>query len=68
MGAGIELHPLLVIFGALAGEEVAGIPGMFLSVPVLAALRLVYIRIQKARVLPRPTTLTVEGESNRGFP
>jgi predicted PurR-regulated permease PerM len=49
MSAGIALHPLLVIFGALAGEEVAGIPGMFLSVPVLATLRVVYFRIQKAR-------------------
>jgi predicted PurR-regulated permease PerM len=58
MGAGIELHPLLVIFGALAGEELAGIPGMFLSVPAMAALRVAYVRIQKARVEPEPVTLT----------
>jgi predicted PurR-regulated permease PerM len=49
MSAGVALHPLLVIFGALAGEELAGIPGMFLSVPVLAILRVLYVRIQKAR-------------------
>jgi predicted PurR-regulated permease PerM len=49
MSAGVALHPLLVIFGALAGEEVAGVPGMFLAVPVLAALRVVYFRIRKAR-------------------
>ena len=49
MGAGIALHPLLVIFGALAGEELAGIPGLFLSVPVLAALRVGYVRLRKAR-------------------
>jgi predicted PurR-regulated permease PerM len=49
MSAGVALHPLLVIFGALAGEEIAGIPGMFLSVPVLAILRVLYVRIQKAR-------------------
>ena len=41
MGGGLELHPALVIFGFLAGEELAGIPGMFLSVPVLAALVIV---------------------------
>jgi predicted PurR-regulated permease PerM len=52
MSAGIELHPLLVIFGALAGEELAGIPGMFLSVPVLAALRVLYVRIRKAQMAP----------------
>jgi predicted PurR-regulated permease PerM len=50
MSAGVALHPLLVIFGALAGEELAGIPGMFLSVPVLATLRVIYVRIQKARL------------------
>ncbi len=49
MSAGMELHPLLVIFGALAGEAIGGIPGMFLSVPVMATLRILYVRIQKAR-------------------
>jgi predicted PurR-regulated permease PerM len=44
LGAGVALHPLLVVFGALAGEQVAGIAGMVLSVPVLAALRLIYVR------------------------
>jgi predicted PurR-regulated permease PerM len=52
MSSGTELHPLLVIFGALAGEELAGIPGMFLSVPVLAALRVLYVRARKAQALP----------------
>lgn len=54
MSAGMELHPLLVIFGALAGEAIAGIPGMFLSVPVMAALRIFYVRIQKDRRRPQP--------------
>lgn len=49
MSAGVALHPLLVIFGALAGGELAGIPGMFLSVPVMATLRVVYVRVRKAR-------------------
>jgi predicted PurR-regulated permease PerM len=52
MSSGTALHPLLVIFGALAGEELAGIPGMFLSVPVLAALRVLYVRARKAQVIP----------------
>jgi predicted PurR-regulated permease PerM len=49
MGSGVELHPLLVIFGVFAGGEIAGVPGTFLSVPVLALLRIVYRRLQKAR-------------------
>jgi predicted PurR-regulated permease PerM len=42
LSAGMELHPLLVIFGVLAGASIAGVAGSFLSVPVLAALRIVY--------------------------
>ncbi|MFB3829558.1 MAG: AI-2E family transporter [Bryobacteraceae bacterium] len=45
MGRGVELHPLLVIFGVFAGGEIAGIPGAFLSVPALALLRVVFRRI-----------------------
>jgi predicted PurR-regulated permease PerM len=59
MSSGTELHPLLVIFGALAGQELAGIPGMFLSVPVLAALRVLYARARRPQVTvstPSPTS------------
>jgi predicted PurR-regulated permease PerM len=37
MGAGVGVHPILVLFGLLAGGEVAGVPGIFLSVPAIAA-------------------------------
>ena len=50
MGQGVELHPLLVLFGVFAGAEIAGIPGTFLSVPVLALIRVIYIRVRKARL------------------
>jgi predicted PurR-regulated permease PerM len=42
MSSGMQLHPLLVIFGVLAGASVAGVPGSFLSVPILATLRIVF--------------------------
>lgn len=42
MGRGIELHPALVIFGVIAGGELAGPAGMFLSIPVIAGLRIVW--------------------------
>jgi predicted PurR-regulated permease PerM len=41
MGRGIELPPGLVIFAVLAGGELAGPVGMFLAVPVVAALRII---------------------------
>ena len=50
MGQGVELHPLLVLFGVFAGAEVAGIAGTFLSVPVLALVRILYLRIRRARL------------------
>jgi predicted PurR-regulated permease PerM len=51
MSEGVELHPLLVIFGVLAGEEIGGVWGMFLSVPFLAAMRVILVRFQKGRQL-----------------
>ncbi len=42
LSSGTELHPLVVIFGVLAGGQIAGIPGTFLSVPVMATLRIVF--------------------------
>jgi predicted PurR-regulated permease PerM len=50
MGTGVELHPLLVLFGVFAGAEVAGVPGTFLSVPLLAAARIVWVRMRKSRI------------------
>lgn len=49
MSSGLNIHPMMVLFGVLAGDELAGIPGMFFSVPVMAALRLILIRLRKRR-------------------
>jgi predicted PurR-regulated permease PerM len=45
MSSGIELHPLMVILGVLAGEKLGGVPGMFLSVPAIALVRVFYRRM-----------------------
>jgi predicted PurR-regulated permease PerM len=50
MEQGVALHPLLVLFGVFAGAELAGIAGTFLSVPILALSRVLYVRIRKARI------------------
>src|SRR6266850_2491574 len=52
MGRGVELHPGLVIFGVLAGGELAGVAGMFLSVPAIAGLRAVWRRLRDFRAEP----------------
>jgi predicted PurR-regulated permease PerM len=57
MSKGAKLQTIVVIFGILAGGQIAGIPGIFLSVPVLATLRIVYRQMGKkllASSLDRP--------------
>jgi predicted PurR-regulated permease PerM len=42
MGSALRLHPLLVIFGLLAGGEIYGLPGALIALPMLAAGRAVW--------------------------
>ncbi len=42
---GIHLHPLAIILAVLAGEQVAGIPGVFLSIPIVAVATVIYRHI-----------------------
>ena len=45
MGHELEIHPLLAIFTVMVGGATGGIIGIYLSVPVVAALRVVYRRV-----------------------
>jgi predicted PurR-regulated permease PerM len=38
----IHLHPLGIILAVLAGEQIAGIPGVFLSIPIVALFTVIY--------------------------
>jgi predicted PurR-regulated permease PerM len=49
MGRGIEMHPAVVIFGVIAGGELAGPAGMFLSIPVMAGARILWRHGRAAR-------------------
>src|SRR5207245_4826024 len=42
MGTALRLHPLLVIFGLLAGGEIYGLPGALVALPLLAAGRAIW--------------------------
>jgi predicted PurR-regulated permease PerM len=42
MGTALRLHPLLVIFGLLAGGEIYGLPGALVALPLLAAARAIW--------------------------
>jgi predicted PurR-regulated permease PerM len=47
LSKGAKLQPVVVIFGILAGGQIAGIPGSFLAIPILAILRIVYRQLRK---------------------
>jgi predicted PurR-regulated permease PerM len=42
MGHELEIHPLLAIFTLMVGGAVGGIVGIYLSVPLVAAMRVIY--------------------------
>ena len=44
MGHELEIHPLLAIFTLMVGGAIGGIVGIYLSVPLVAALRVVWCR------------------------
>jgi predicted PurR-regulated permease PerM len=41
LGQSVNLHPVVVLFGLLAGASIAGVLGMLLAIPSIAVLRLV---------------------------
>lgn len=43
LGGRIEVHPLVAIFGVLAGGEIAGVAGIYFAVPVIAAARILWV-------------------------
>jgi predicted PurR-regulated permease PerM len=46
---GIHLHPLAIILSVLAGEQIAGIPGVFLSIPIVALITVLIKHIREHR-------------------
>lgn len=52
MSEGVEVSPLLVIVGLLVGDQIGGVVGIFLSVPVMAALKIIVVRASAARKPP----------------
>lgn len=46
---GIHLHPLAIILSVLAGEQIAGIPGVFMSIPLVAVATVMYRHILEHR-------------------
>lgn len=64
MGHELEIHPLLAIFSVMVGGAVGGVVGIYLSVPFVAALRVVWRRFssqQMERAEESPGTMDTIG-------
>jgi len=63
IGRSLNLHPLVVIVGAIAGANLAGILGMFLAAPMLASLRIVgnYVHSKLLDLEPFSVQEDIEG-------
>ena len=53
MGSRVELHPLAALFGVLVGAEIAGVVGVYLSIPIIATLRILWRRWERYEQLQR---------------
>lgn len=66
MGHELEIHPLLAIFTLMVGGAVGGIVGIYLSVPLVAALRVIYRRFASPPVGATVPDLIVDSAEPRG--
>lgn len=65
LGDKLKLHPLAVLFGVLAGGEVAGVIGVFLSIPILATFRILWHTWQLYRSSPAARLELVQKDIGR---
>jgi predicted PurR-regulated permease PerM len=59
MGYQLKLHPLAAIFAVLVGAEIGGIIGIYLAVPLMASMRVIW-RVEKTRTTQRYHSLPGE--------
>jgi predicted PurR-regulated permease PerM len=46
VGSKVRINALITILGVVAGEMIWGIPGMFLSIPCIAVLKIIFDRVE----------------------
>ena len=49
VGSKVRINPLIIILGVLTGENIWGISGMFLSIPVIAIIKIICDRIESLK-------------------
>ncbi|MEO5685176.1 MAG: AI-2E family transporter [Chitinophagaceae bacterium] len=49
VGSKVKINALVTLIGVITGEMIWGIPGMFLSIPVIAVLKIIFDRIDSLK-------------------
>lgn len=49
VGSKVRINALITVLGVVIGEMIWGIPGMFLSIPVIAVLKIIFDRIESLK-------------------
>ncbi len=49
VGSKVRINALITVLGVIIGEMIWGIPGMFLSIPVIAVLKIMFDRIESMK-------------------
>lgn len=49
VGSKVRINALITVLGVIIGEMVWGIPGMFLSIPVIAVLKIIFDRVESLK-------------------
>jgi putative permease len=46
VGSKVRINALITVLGVIIGEMIWGIPGMFLSIPIIAVLKIIFDRVE----------------------
>jgi predicted PurR-regulated permease PerM len=57
VGQNLEMHPLMVLFAVMVGGEIGGIVGIYLSIPVMVVVRVIWSKCVAANAADSPGLL-----------
>ena len=56
LGKNLEIHPLMVLFAVMVGGEIGGIVGIYISIPLMVVIRVIWRKCVSQDVqLPLPS-------------
>lgn len=57
VGKSLHMHPIMIILALIAGDELGGVVGLILAVPILSILKVIILHIKKHFLLKRTTKI-----------